>query len=89
MIRLLFFILTLLLPITSFAAIDDYVVKQWNIQSGLPSQSVKSVVQDNQGYIWLGTQFGLSRFDGHQFQNFNTQNTEFLNSNAINKLVVD
>ena len=25
------------------AAIDDYVVKQWNIQSGLPSQSVKSV----------------------------------------------
>ncbi|QZO12124.1 ligand-binding sensor domain-containing diguanylate cyclase [Pseudoalteromonas piscicida] len=89
MTRLLFFIFTLLLPITSFAAIDDYVVKQWNIQSGLPSQSVKSVVQDNQGYIWLGTQFGLSRFDGHQFQNFNTQNTEFLNSNAINKLVVD
>ena len=89
MTRLLFLLFGLLLSSSSLAAIDDYVVKQWNIQSGLPSQSVKSVVQDEQGYIWLGTQFGLSRFDGHQFQNFNTQNTDFLNSNAINKLLVD
>ena len=52
MTRLLFFAFCLLLSSSSLAAIDDYVVKQWNIQSGLPSQSVKSVVQDEQGYTF-------------------------------------
>ena len=72
-----------------FASITDYVVKQWNIQNGLPSQSLKSIAQDEQGYMWLGTQFGLSRFDGNTFTNFNTQNSDFLPSNGINKLLVD
>ncbi|MFC0120397.1 two-component regulator propeller domain-containing protein [Pseudoalteromonas xiamenensis] len=71
------------------AAINDYVVKQWNIQNGLPSQSLSSLVQDNDGYIWIGTQFGLSRFDGSTFTNFNTQNVDFLPSNGINKLLLD
>lgn len=78
--------------LTSFsvsAAINDYIVKQWNVQNGLPSQSIKSLVQDKQGYVWLGTQFGLSRFDGYQFRNFTTQNTQFLQTNAIHKLLLD
>ncbi|MFY8274151.1 diguanylate cyclase domain-containing protein [Pseudoalteromonas sp. SSDWG2] len=74
---------------TAYASITDYVVKQWNTRNGLPSQSLKSVTQDNQGYIWVGTQFGLSRFDGEHFTNFNEQNSNFLNSNAINKLLID
>ncbi len=73
----------------SKASITDYVVKQWNMQNGLPSQSLKSVVQDKQGYMWLGTQFGLSRFDGNTFTNYNTLNSHFLPSNGINKLLVD
>jgi len=73
----------------SWASITDYVVKQWNIKDGLPSQSLKSVVQDQQGYMWLGTQFGLSRFDGTTFTNYNTQNSPFLPSNGVNKLLVD
>ncbi len=73
----------------SKASITDYVVKQWNMQNGLPSQSLKSVVQDKQGYMWLGTQFGLSRFDGNTFTNYNTLNSNFLPSNGINKLLVD
>ena len=46
-------------------------------------------MQDQQGYVWLGTQFGLSRFDGYQFRNFTTQNTQFLQTNAIHKLLLD
>ncbi|WP_105255629.1 diguanylate cyclase domain-containing protein [Pseudoalteromonas sp. T1lg75] len=78
-----------LITSTASASITDYVVKQWNTRNGLPSQSLKSVTQDNQGYIWVGTQFGLSRFDGEHFTNFNEQNSNFLNSNAINKLLID
>lgn len=84
-----FLISFLWLSFSAPAAITDYVVKQWNTQNGLSSQSLTSVVQDHQGYMWLGTQFGLSRFDGNHFSNFNTQNSDFLNSNAILSLLID
>jgi len=89
MMRFLLVCVLMLCATPSWASITDYVVKQWNIKDGLPSQSLKSVVQDQQGYMWLGTQFGLSRFDGTTFTNYNTQNSPFLPSNGINKLLVD
>ncbi len=89
MMRFLLVCVLILCAMPSGASITDYVVKQWNIKDGLPSQSLKSVVQDQQGYIWLGTQFGLSRFDGNTFTNYNTQNSSFLPSNGINKLLID
>ena len=89
MMRFLLVIIVLFCSMPSKASITDYVVKQWNMQNGLPSQSLKSVVQDKQGYMWLGTQFGLSRFDGNTFTNYNTLNSNFLPSNGINKLLVD
>jgi diguanylate cyclase (GGDEF)-like protein len=88
MMRLILVCVLFLCSTPSWASITDYVVKQWNIQDGLPSQSLKSVAQDKQGYIWLATQFGLSRFDGNTFTNYNTQNSSFIPSNAINKLLI-
>jgi ligand-binding sensor domain-containing protein/signal transduction histidine kinase len=35
---------------------------------GLPQSSVSAIVQDSRGYVWLGTQDGLARFDGHEFR---------------------
>lgn len=89
MMRFLLVCVLMLCATPSWASITDYVVKQWNIKDGLPSQSLKSVVQDQQGYMWLGAQFGLSRFDGTTFTNYNTQNSPFLPSNGVNKLLVD
>ena len=89
MMRFILVCILLFCSLPSGASITDYVVKQWNIKNGLPSQSLKSVVQDEQGYMWLGTQFGLSRFDGNTFTNYNTLNTTFLPSNGINKLLID
>ena len=37
-------------------------------QDGLPSMTVYQIVEDQQGYIWLGTQKGLSRYDGRRFK---------------------
>ncbi len=82
-------ILLVLLPLSLSAKISDYVVKQWSTQDGLASQNIKSLVQDQAGYIWVATQFGLSRFDGSQFANFNQSNSDFLPSNHIHSLLVD
>lgn len=43
----------------------------YTTQDGLPSNSVKSIVQDNYGYLWLGTSSGLSCFDPDNMQFIN------------------
>ena len=39
-------------------------------REGLASNVVNTIIQDRQGYLWLGTNHGLTRFDGHRFENF-------------------
>lgn len=67
----------------------DYNLKQWTARDGLSSQSVRTIAQDRMGYIWVGSFFGLNRFDGQKFEVFNVQNTRDLVSNAINKVYLD
>lgn len=42
----------------------------YTINHGLPSNTVYCIIQDNHGFIWLGTDAGLSRFDGVEFRNY-------------------
>ena len=50
--------------------IAQYVHLAWDSDRGLPQNSVTAVVQTADGYIWLGTQEGLVRFDGVRFTVF-------------------
>lgn len=43
------------------------IVDQWRVEQGLPQNTVTSVAQDAQGYMWVATRKGLARFDGAQF----------------------
>lgn len=45
----------------------DYVSKTWTTEDGLPGMSITTVLQDQKGYIWIGTYDGLVRFDGVEF----------------------
>jgi sensor histidine kinase YesM len=40
---------------------------QYTLKDGLPSTNIYSITQDNDGFIWLGTDNGLCRFDGYEF----------------------
>ena len=51
-------------------ALRHFVRNNWSIQQGLPQISAISVAQDRAGYIWVGTQAGLARFDGVRFTTF-------------------
>jgi hypothetical protein len=37
---------------------------------GLSQTKVSQIVQDNQGFMWFGTQYGLNRYDGYNFKVF-------------------
>ena len=48
----------------------DYFYRTWRIDNGLKDNWVNTVVQDPQGYLWLASLTGLSRFDGRKFEDF-------------------
>jgi ligand-binding sensor domain-containing protein/AraC-like DNA-binding protein len=60
-----------------------YIVTVWNIEDGLPQNSIMSMLQTRDGYMWFGTQSGLVRFDGVRFQVYNRWNTPGLKSDRI------
>jgi signal transduction histidine kinase/ligand-binding sensor domain-containing protein len=73
MARGLLFVLAtaLLLPLRA-AALDaplltGYSFASWTERDGVPLGVVRAIVQDRQGYLWLGTSTGLIRFDGVRF----------------------
>ena len=47
--------------------ITPYSVRTWQTDDGLPQNSVYSIAQTGDGYIWVGTGEGLARFDGVRF----------------------
>ena len=67
----------------------EYLVRDWQMEDGLPDSSVKTILQTREGYLWVGTDNGLARFDGVQFKTFNPQNTPELRSGRIRCLLQD
>ncbi len=64
-------------------AITQYAHQVWKTDQGLPQNSIQAILQTRDGYIWLGTERGLVRFDGVQFTVFDKGNSPGLrNSNA-------
>ncbi|HEY7863728.1 MAG TPA: two-component regulator propeller domain-containing protein [Thermoanaerobaculia bacterium] len=55
--------------------LSHYGLRQWTTDSGLPQNTVAALAQTRDGYIWMGTQDGLVRFDGVRFTVFTRRNT--------------
>ena len=70
-------------------AIAQYTQDVWGTNAGLPQNSVLAIAQAPDGYLWLGTEEGLARFDGVRFAVFDTGNTPALQSNHISALLTD
>lgn len=61
--------------------------RNYTVLDGLPTDVVRSVIQDTAGFLWLGTEGGAARFDGTEFATFDR--SDGLSSNWINQMVVD
>src|SRR5215213_9390501 len=49
---------------------QNFTYKLLNTSDGLPSAEIIALEQDYKGYLWIGTNIGLSKYDGYHFENF-------------------
>ncbi|MGO9937894.1 MAG: two-component regulator propeller domain-containing protein [Terracidiphilus sp.] len=71
-------------PTTS---LTEYGRQSWVMENGLPQNSVHALVQTGDGFLWLGTEAGLVRFDGIAFAVFDHATTPGLPSGDIRSLL--
>lgn len=65
--------------------------RHYGVLDGLPSDAAYTVVQDQLGYIWIGTRDGLARFDGTDFRIFRHDGTnpDSIAANDVSAVLVD
>jgi hypothetical protein len=64
----------------------QYIHKIYTSNDGLPQNKTRAIVQTRDGFLWIGTQDGLARFNGTTFQVFDKENTPALKHNDITSL---
>ncbi|MCA1636850.1 MAG: histidine kinase [Acidobacteria bacterium] len=67
----------------------QYRFDSWTTDEGLPQNSVYSIAQTSDGYLWFTTLDGLVRFDGVKFTVFNKGNSPNLNTNRLKYVFAD
>jgi len=75
----------IILFIFSGAQGQNYTSKWYSMDNGLPQNSIKDIIKDKYGFIWLSTEDGLLRYDGTKFiqhRNFKFKNLSFSNFNG-------
>src|SRR5690242_5017456 len=62
---------------------SGYQMKYWTTEDRLPQQQISCLKQTRDGYLWIGTHFGLSRFDGFRVVSFDeSTNPEIINESV-------
>ena len=86
-----FFILFFLLPYFGFSPCfgqSQTIFKKINQTNGLSNDRVSSIVKEKNGFVWIGTENGLNRYDGSKIKIYNKQNSA-LSSNDVADLLID
>src|SRR5215813_8782133 len=70
-------------------AVSQYLHHSWGAKRGLPGQSITAIAQTSDGYLWIGTDKGLVRFDGLNFRQFERAHPDPIQIGPVRTLVVD
>lgn len=75
----------------SHAQAPDLAFERFGTEDGLSQAATTCLLQDRQGFLWVGTQNGLNRYDGYEFQQFfhDPQDTNSLSNSHIKSLYQD
>jgi len=78
----LLLVIVLLIPALAFSQ-RTFLFRNYTLENGLSQSVVTSIQQDESYALWIGTQDGLNRFDGHTFENFSTTNNDNIPNDYI------
>lgn len=70
-------------------ALSQYKVDVWQTEQGLPLNTVQTLLQTRDGYLWVGTAGGLARFDGVRFTTYDSSQAPDMASQPIFGLMED
>ena len=83
-------LMTIFCLVTEVSAgmIPDMKFKRLDTREGLSNSTVYSIIRDSRGYVWLGTGYGLNRYDGYRVRTFFSydQDTTTLRNNRIDEI---
>lgn len=58
----------------SIAGQTSYVFQHLTTENGLSNNNVKAILKDREGFLWIGTENGLNRYDGYSFKIYHAEN---------------
>jgi len=76
-----------LLACIGTAMAQQYQLRNWTVENGLPQNVIRGIAQTPDGYLWIATLNGVARFDGVRFVLFNRSNTPGIDSNRFSSMV--
>ena len=81
----------LLITILSTIALTTTGQSHFYTSEKLSSNQITQICQDKDGYIWIGTEYGLNKYDGYRFTNYlhDKNNPHSVSSNVISHLFLD
>lgn len=68
-------------------AFDDLNFRNITIEEGLSQATAETMIQDSKGYIWIGTNDGLVRYNGYKFKTFRQEKGK--NNSLVNNYIID
>jgi two-component sensor histidine kinase len=71
----------------NIASAQEQFIKHYTVADGLPTDKVFCVYQDSEGFIWFGSDAGVIRYDGKEFQNFSME--DGLSGNNVHSIKED
>ena len=73
---------------TSYAnIIENFNFKNITIEDGLSQSTVKTIYQDSKGYIWVGTDAGLNKYNGYEFKQY--KHDEYNKNSISHNYIID
>ena len=72
---------------TQAEPLSGYAVDVWKSDKGLPQNTAAAITQSPDGFLWIGTQGGLARFDGLSFKILTRQNSPGLIDTEVRHLL--
>lgn len=89
--KLVLLLIVCLVAIQNMYGQQEYYFRHYQVENGLSHNTVMCSLQDEKGFIWMGTKDGLNRFDGNAFKVFrhNEEDTTSIGNDYIRCLYLD